>query len=424
MAQRPDIRLSLWQRFTLGLARKSLGWEGTYSVADPELAQKLSDVTPNGYAYSDLSAMQSAAVWTCSRILSETIGALPKGIFFKKGPQDAVPATDHQLAEVLVGGPNADMTSQEMFEAQVTNLALRGNAYSLVERNGAGNVSSVYPLASVNVVPFRKESRAIWYRYMDRGKPVEYPPDKIWHVKGFGSDGLMGFSPIGMARRTIGLAQTMEEFSDNFFRNGARMSGFVKSPVWLKDEQRPLAREVLQRLMGGVQEAGKVHLLEGGMEFDQMSVPPEDAQFLQSRGFQARQIYGLYRIPPHMAGDLEHATFSNIEQQSQDFVQFTLLPYLVRFEQTINRWLFNDKDRGKYFFRFNVEGLLRADSAARASLYSVLLQNGVYNRNEVRALENRPRSEAPGMDDHTVQLNMTPIQMLDAVNRAQGVTKP
>ena len=412
MAQRPDLNLSLIQRGAIWFARKTLGIPGVYSVADPKLVAKLTDSPINGYELNETSAMQISSVFTCVRILSESIGALPKAIFKKNGDNNAVQVPDHRLAEILIDAPNADMTSQECFEAKVANLALRGNTYSLKEFNGAGDIASLYPLPSCNVEPFRKETGRIYYRFTDRGKREEYPAEKIWHVKGFGSNGLMGLSPIALARRSMGLAYTMEEFGTQFFQNGARMSGMFKTEKWLSKEQRPLAKQTLQEMFGGIENAGKVGLLEGGMDFDQLTVPPEDAQFLESRGFQARQIFGLFRIPPHLAGDLERATFTNIEQQSQDFVQFTLLPYLVRFEQTVNRWLFSKKDQGKYFFRFNVEGLLRADSAARAGLYSVMLQNGVYTRNEVRALENKPKSNEDGMDDFTVQVNMSPIQKL------------
>lgn len=407
---------------------KSLGLtsEATYSVADPALGAALAKMWgnhPGAMGVSAASALQITACWSCVRILSETIGALPRAVYRDEGNGNVVRADDHEVAAVLIRSPNADMTGQEMTEAQVANLALRGNSYSETTRNVVGGLTSIYPLPG-STVPCRKPNGDIVYEFWDRGQKETLPAEKVWHVKGFGANGLVGLSPIAAVRQAFGNAMTLDKFGQNFFENGARLSGFFKIPQWLKDDQREAAKKVLALKYGGTENAGKIGLLEGGMEYQQLSVPPEDAQFLQTKQASKQDIFSIFRIPPHLAGDLSKATFSNIEQQSQDFVQFTLLPYLVRFEQTANRRLFKPEERGKYFLRFNVEGLLRADSAARASLYSVLLQNGVYNRNEVRALENRPRSDDAGMDDYTVQTNMTVIQLLEAMNKASGAPTP
>jgi HK97 family phage portal protein len=373
-----------------------------------------------GRTVNDDTAMQVSVVWSCIRILSETIGALPMAVYEDKGNGD-VKKIDHQVGEVLIRTPNFDMTSTEYREATITNLCLRGNSYSLKETNGAGELISLYPIPSSQVTPRRKDSGAIEYRVLERGKWETYPQEKIWHVKGFGSNGLVGYSPIGYVRQAMGLALATEEFGARFFSQGAKPSGFISVPEWLKDDQRKIARELVDSKFAGLENAQRLQLLEGGMKYESVTMPLEDAQFLETRRFQLDEICRIYRVPPHMVANLERATFSNIEHLSQEFVMYTLMPYLTRFEQASTKWLFRAADRGKYFLRFNVEGLLRADAAGRAQFYSQMLQNGVYSRNEVRALENKNRVD--GLDDYTVQSNMTLVNFLEQLSQPKADSK-
>lgn len=381
-----------------GWAHPSWGGGGTYA----------------GKTVTEISAMQMSAVFGCVRILAESIGALPWSIY-EKDKQGNAKKVDHPLSGVLIDSPNADMTDVEFREAGVVNLALQGNAYSLKETNGAGNIASLYPIPAGNVEKKRKDDGAIQFRVCDRGKWETYPQEKIWHVPGFGSNGLTGFSPIGYQRQAIGLGLATEEFGARFFGQGATTSGVVNVPDWLKDEQRLKAREILQQKYEGLGNAHKLMLLEGGMQFTSVSMPLEDAQFLETRRFQVNEIARIYRVPPHMLADLERATFSNIEHMSIEFVVFTLQPYLTRFERSVSKWLLKPGERGRFFLRFNLEGLLRGDSDARAKFYAAMLQNGVYNRNEVRALENMNQVAGQGMDEYTVQSNMAPIDALAAL---------
>lgn len=225
----------------------------------------------------------------------------------------------------------------------------------------------------------------------------------------------MGLSPLGVQREAMGLAMAAEEFGARMFSNGARPSGVVKIPQWLNPDQRKIARENLNDLYAGLENAHKLMLLEGGMEFDgnAAQIPPEDMQFLQLRQFQVHEICRIYRVPPHMVADLERATFSNIEQMSLEFVTYTLMPWLRRWETSIQRWLFTPGERERLYVRFNVDGLLRADSDGRSKIYSVFLQNGVMNRNEARALENMNIVE--GLETYTVQSNMVPLDKIGAI---------
>lgn len=372
----------------------------------------------SGKIVTDTSAMSIAAAWGCMRVLSETIGAIPWALYEKDAEGNAQKVTDHPLAQTLAQ-PNTDMTSTEYRETKVLNLCQRGNAFSLIERSGK-NVVALMPIKSALVEVKRKEGGNTslpiqegepFYRISDRGRTTDYPRDKIWHVKGFGGDGLVGLSPLGAAREAMGVALATEEFGARFFSQGGMPSGTLTVPGWLDPKQREDAREMLNQLMGGLGSAHRFALFEGGMKPEPWGgMALEDMQFLTLRQFSVAEICRFYRVPPHMVADLSRSTFSNIEQQSQDFVQYTLLPYFVRFEASANKWLLQPDERDRLFLRFNFEGLLRGDSAARASFYNSALQNGWMNRNEVRAKENL--DQVPGLDDYTVQSNMALMTQL------------
>lgn len=424
MAEREQNGMNWLQKAAMWLGQKA--FNQSVSLTDHGQVEKLmllmgGGTTTAGMLVNSDTAMRAAAVWGCVRVLAETVGALPLSIYTMGKGGNPV-KVDHDLGSVLMGSPNANMTPQEATESQIVNLAMAGNSYSIIDRGFGNRTNAFTPYPAQQFEPQLTPSGEVVYKFEDRGKAETLPAEKVWHVKGFGSNGLIGFSPVGYARQAIGLSLATEQFGAQFFRDGAKATGIITAENWLTDKQRKDTRETLQNLWQGLVNAHKVQLLEGGMKYQNVVMPLEDAQFLETRKFQLNEICRIYRVPPHMVADLERATFSNIEQQTQDFLQYTLLPYMVRLEQTANRRLFKPADRGKFFVKFNPEGLLRGDSAARSSLYSVLLQNGVINRNEARAKENLPRSEEPGMDDFTVQSNMALVQLLEAMARdaAQG----
>lgn len=410
----------------MSLLRTAYNWvRKALDLKDPEPWRKLLGTgSYTGKAVNDVSAMQTSTVWGCVRILAESVGCLPWAVYEKDANGNAR-KVDHPLAEVLVDTPNADMTDVEFKEAKVVNLALQGNGYAYKNVNGAGNVSSLYPIAAGSIEPQRnKGTGEIEYKVLDRGRWEVVPRDKIWHTRGFGSNGLMGFSPIGYMRQAIGLSLATEEFGARFFGQGATTAAVVTVPTWLKKEQRKEAREILSEKYEGLGNAHKFMLLEGGMDVKSVQMPLEDAQFLQLRGFQVDEICRIYRVPPHMVAKLDRATFSNIEEMSIEFVMYTLAPYLVRLERSAQRWLLKPAERSKFMVRFNLDGLLRGDAETRAKFYAAMLQNGVYSRNEVRALENRNRIEGNGMDDYTVQSNMISVDDLSAMLATKNAGGP
>lgn len=416
MAQEPGARASLTQRAVGWALRKAAAYAGqALSLTDASgWRPLLGGSTSSGRAVNDTTAMQVSAVWACIKILAESVGMLPLAVYERQKNGNAE-KVDHPLSEILVDSPNGDMTTVEFREAGQVNLGLQGNGYNLVERRGDGNVLSLYPLPAITVVPERnRQTYEIQYRVLERGKWETYPREKIWHLRGFGFNGLIGYSPIGMMRQAMGLSLASEEFGARVFAQGAHTSGVVKIPQWLKDDQRAAAQKNLQDVYAGLENAHKLMLLEGGMEFDANAgmIPPQELQLLELRKFQVHEICRLYRVPPHMVADLERATFSNIEQMSLEFVMFTLLPWLRRWEASADRWLLKPGDRTRFFVRFNFEGLLRADSQARAEYLTKMVANGLMSRNEARAKENLNRSTEAGMDDFTVQSNMVSVDDL------------
>jgi HK97 family phage portal protein len=400
--------MNIFQRAISYLQRKA---SQSYSLSDKALIDWFGGTTYAGKSVDEKTAMQISTVFSCVRVISETIGFLPWSVYEKDSKGNSQKIDSHHLSQILVS-PNADMTDVEYKETIGVGLGLSGNSYSFNDRNAVGDVVSLYPIESCNVKPKKRNDGTVYYSINDRGRWEDYPQEKIWHVKGFSSNGLVGYSPIGVQRQGLGIALATEEFQARFFASGASPSMIVSIPEWLDPDQRKIARENLEKLWGGVDNAHKVRLLEGGMTASPWTMALEDAQFLQLRELTARQICGIYRVPPHLTGDLTESTNNNIEQQSLEFVMYTIMPYLRRIETGISKWLLKPTERGRFSVKFNVDALLRADAAARGELYSKMLTNGAITRNEVRALENLNRSEIVGMDDFTVQAQLVSIKAL------------
>jgi HK97 family phage portal protein len=392
-----------------------------YSTADAALAGYFGERTYAGKNVTDESAMQIAAVYTCVRILAESFGQLPLKVYEKRPNGSEVPV-EHDILGIFEDAPNADMTPVEAKETTETNLVLQGNSYALKSVRGDGQVSSLYPIDSCTIEPKQKNDGTIYYKFQDRGKSYDLPREQVWHVKGFGDNGLVGFSPISYMRQLMGTSLATEEFQARFFSNGANPSWIVSIPQWLNDDQRLKARENLQLLLGGASNAHKVHLLEGGMQATSATMPLEDAQFLQLAKLSRDLIFGVYRIPPHLGGNLERSTNNNIETQSLEFLKYALMPYLTRFESSIVRWLFPASARRGYCVRFDVEELLRSDSAARANLYTKYVQNGIMDRGEVRQRERLPERNDADLTTLTIQSNLIPLDMVREV--AEKLSQP
>ena len=370
-----------------------------------------------GKAVTEHSAMQMTAVYACVRILSEAIAGLPLHLYHYNDDGGKEKALEHPLYLLLHDEPNPEMSSFVFRETLMTHLLLWGNAYAQIIRNGKGEVVALYPLMPNRMTVDRDSQGQLYYSYQMSnsdaptmpGGTVILKPSDVLHVPGLGFDGLVGYSPIAMAKNAIGLAIATEEFGAKFFANGATPGGLLEYPGTVKDPDR--VRESWNKGFSGSQNAGKVAILEEGMKYTPISIAPEQAQFLETRKFQINEIARIFRVPPHMVGDLEKSSFSNIEQQSLEFVKYTLDPWVVRWEQSIQRTLLTAEEKKQYFVKFNLEGLLRVDYQSRMNGYATARQNGWMSANDIRELENLDRIPASdGGDLYLINGNMLPLK--------------
>lgn len=363
--------------------------------------------TTSGKRVNERTAMQTTAVYACVRILAETIASLPLHTY-RYTVNGKEKATDHQIYRLLADEPNPEMTSFVFRETLMGHLLLWGNAYAQIIRDGRGKVIALYPLLPNKMTVDRTEKGELYYIYNKEGQSYTLRSDEVLHIPGLGFDGLIGYSPIAMAKNAIGMAIATEEYGAKFFANGANPGGVLEHPGVVKDPAR--VRESWNSVYQGSSNAHRVAVLEEGMKFQSIGIPPEQAQFLETRKFQINEIARIFRLPPHMIGDLEKSSFSNIEQQSLEFVMYTLDPWVVRWEQSIKRVLFSEDEKKEYFVKFNVDGLLRGDYQSRMNGYAVGRQNGWLSSNDIRELENMNRiSEELGGNLYLINGNMTKL---------------
>ncbi|OFT97102.1 phage portal protein [Brevibacterium sp. HMSC22B09] len=372
-------------------------------------------------AITEYSAMQLTAVYSCVRILAEAIAGLPLHVYRQRGDGGKEKALDHPLYRLLHDEPNPEMTSFVFRETLMTHLLLWGNAFALVIRNGLGEVIALYPLMPSRMAVGRDlDTRQLYYEYQTswdepagKYETIRLAPSDVLHIPGLGFDGLVGYSPIAMAKNAIGLAQATEDYGASFFANGAAPGGVLEHPGTIKDPAR--VRDSWQATFGGGRNSNKIAVLEEGMKYTPISVSPEQAQFLETRKFQINEIARIFRIPPHMIGDLDKSSFSNIEQQSLEFVKYTLDPWVIRFEQAITKTLLSEREKPSVFVKFNLEGLLRGDYQSRMEGYAVARQNGWMSANDIRELENLDRiTPEAGGDLYLVNGNMLPLGLAGA----------
>ena len=371
----------------------------------------------SGKRVTDRTALQHIAVYACVRVLSEAIAQLPLHVYkYNEKGKERVP--QHSLYFLLHDQPNPEMTSFVFRETLMSHLLIYGNAYAQIIRNGRGDVLGLYPLMPDKMKVDRDEKNRLIYIYSrydeanpnlkEQGDIVLYA-DEVLHIPGLGFDGLIGYSPIAMARNAVGMTMACEEYGASFFANGANPGGVLEHPGVLKDPAK--VRDSWNAVYRGTTNAHKIAVLEEGMKYQQIGIPPEEAQFLETRKFQINEIARLFRIPPHMVGDLEKSSFSNIEQQSLEFVKYTLDPWVIRWEQSLQRSLLLPGEKGKYFIKLNVDGLLRGDYQSRMNGYAVGRQNGWFSANDIREMENmNPIPDEQGGNLYLINGAMTKLE--------------
>ena len=351
--------------------------------------------TTSGKPVNERTAMQTTAVYACVRILAEAVASLPLHVYEYQDDGGKKLVHDHPVYYLLHDEPNPEMTSFVFRETLMSHLLIWGNAYAQIIRDGAGRVLGLYPLLPDKMEVQRDDKGNIYYVYSRNSDEnptfkeygnIKLKAEDVLHIPGLGFDGLIGYSPIAMAKNAVGMTLACEEYGASFFANGANPGGVLQHPGVLKDPSK--VRESWNSVYRGVNNAHKIAVLEEGMKYQQIGIPPEEAQFLETRKFQINEIARLYRIPPHMVGDLDKSSFSNIEQQSLEFVKYTLDPWVIRWEQSLQRSLLLPGEKGKYFIKLNVDGLLRGDYQSRMNGYAVGRQNGWFSANDIREMEN------------------------------------
>ena len=374
--------------------------------------------TSSGKYVTERSAMQMTAVYCCVRILSEAVASLPLQFYRYTDDGGKEKAVEHPLYFLLHDEPNPEMTSFIFRETLMSHLLIWGNAYAQIIRDRLGRVQGLYPLRPDKMTVCRDDRGKIFYLYTKTGdenpniKPygqVALQKEEVLHIPGLGFDGLVGYSPIAMARNAVGMTMACEEYGASFFANGASPSGVLEHPGVLKDPAK--VRDSWNAVYRGTGNAHKVAVLEEGMKYQQIGIPPEEAQFLETRKFQLDEIARLYRIPPHMIGDLEKSSFNNIEQQSMEFVKYTLDPWVIRWEQAMQKALFLPEEKKQYFLKFNVNGLMRGDYESRMTGYSIGRQNGWLSANDIREMEDmNPVPDEEGGNLYLVNGSMTKLK--------------
>ena len=366
--------------------------------------------TLSGERVDEKSALQIATVYACVRLLAETVASLPLHLYRYTDQGDGKErAVDHPLYKILYRQPNPEMTSFSLRETIMTHLLLYGNAYAQIVRDGKNGVLGLYPLLPENVEIDRAANGDLIYTYHAytdekpgaHDRDIVFRRDEILHIPGLGFNGLVGFSPIAMMKNSLGTTLAVEKYGSAFFKNGAQPAGVLEHPGILKDPQK--IRDNWMNAYGGAGNAHRVAVLEEGMAYKPISLPPEDSQFLSTREFGVEEICRIFRVPPHMVQDLKRATFNNIEHQSIDFVMHTIMPWLVRIEQALVKDVLIEEEQDLYFPKFNVDGLMRGDYKSRMDGYAVGFSNGFLSPNDIRRLENMDLIPAEdGGDDYYV----------------------
>jgi len=355
--------------------------------------------------------MRFAACFAAVRIIAETIASLPLKVYERLPGGGRAEVTQHPAAYLLNNGfPNDEMTPFDLRETQIQRVLTWGNGYARAYYNARGEVSQLDHVQPWEIRPFRTPSGELLYeRTLQDGRTTELDRSEVLHLRGLGGDGLVGWSPVRLMAESVGMGLAAERFGAAFYGNAARPSMIVVMPPGkqLGDVAERNLRETIEQ-----HSAGRAHrplILDNGADPKMMTMPLNEAQFIEARKFQVEEVARIYRVPLHMLGDLERATFSNIEQQSLDFEKHTIRPWLVRFEQQYNRLLISKRQQGRLFVKHSVEGLLRGDIKTRYEAHAIALQNGWENIDEVRVLEDKnPLPNGMG-EKHFVPLNMTTI---------------
>ena len=378
------------------------------SMSDTELLDFIQ--TNSGMVVSEHDAMKLAAVYSCLYVLSSSLAQLPLAVMRRQDKKISI-ATDHAAHDLLCHSPNYWQSSYDWRETGQCHAAGWGNGYSVIERNRRGEIKELYPAFPWATSLLKNGNRYTYSCYdVDRGLEAIAPEDMI-HIRGLGASGIdwrIGKSPIRLHAETIGLGLAAQNYGAKFFGSGGRATGLVTPKTTLNKDSWALLKEAWKKAKASFRNDGGEILLPAELQYQAMTIPPEEAQFIDSRKMTRSEVAGIFNVPSHMINDLEKATFSNISEQAIQFVRHTMMPWVVKWEQELNRKLFTAAERkAGYYVKFNLAGLLRGTAKDRAEFYNKAINDGWMDRNEVRVLEDlNPRD---GLDELLVSVNAVPL---------------
>ncbi len=361
--------------------------------------------TTSGVNVSEKSSIGLTAVWAAVRLLSETIASLPINVYKIDKNNSKFIDYPNPLNTLISRTPSPQYTRYNFIETMMTNLLLWGNAYAHIIRNGGARAVELRIIPPEIVEPFKSEDDGlIYYKIKDSNILAS---KEILHIVGLSFDGVKGQSPIQACQQALGIGMASQQFGANFFGRGANLSGVLEHPARLSDDAANRLRDSWNSRFSGIQNSHQTAILEEGVKFKPIGMPLADAQFIETRRFSVEEIARIYRVPNHLINDLSKSSFNNIEQQSLEFSKFSLSPYLVSWEEELNRKLLPERELKTHFFKFSTRELLRSDATSRADYYTKLFNIGVLSINDIRDQEDLNKIE--NGDKHFIPLNLGDI---------------
>jgi HK97 family phage portal protein len=365
-----------------------------------------------GMDVNEKTALEVTAVSAAVRIISEAVASLPFNMYQRTKKGRSV-AENHPVHSLLHDAPNPYMTAFTFWETVLSHLLLWGNAYAEIEWDARGQVKNLWLLRPDMTRPLVDEKGSVYYQTTAADKTFNLPYYKVLHIFGLGFDGLMGYSPIRLYRETIGLAKATEKYGATYFGNGAKPGGVLEHPNNLSKDASDRLRSSWNQMHSGLDNAHRIAILEEGLTYKQIGLPPEDSQFLETRKFQIAEISRIFRVPLHLLSELDRSTNNNIEHQGIEFLTYSIMPHLIRISQAVNLKLLLPDERKKYFAEHVTDVLLRGDIKTRYEAYQIMRQNGVFSADDIRAKEGlNPIGEEQGGDVYMVNTAMQPVRNL------------
>lgn len=368
------------------------------------------------------SALGVPAVYACVNILANSIATLPFQVY-RKTATGRERDKKHSVSKLLEKRPNPYQSPFKFKHLIETHRNLWGNAYINIEWGADGRPKGYWLLNPANTEPILDvDTNQLWYHtVLPDGKQVKLGHGDIIHIRSLSTDGIKGKPPIGIAREIIGSSQASQKFKASFFKNGVSTNGFLKIPGMLNPEAKAVIREEWEKANTGINNAQRIAILDAGLDYQSVSMPLKDAQFVESMQFDKKEIATFFNIPLHMVNELERATHTNIEQQAIDFIRNTLSPIFTQYQEEFTYQSFSERELERYYIKANIESLLRADKKTQAEFYAIMLDKGVYSINEVRDLEEKDGIE--GGDKHRVDLNHVSLDIADDYQLAKSGLK-